>query len=120
MSIKISLLARFISINILLLSLFLFQTCSDDDSVTEAEVITSLATATIGNEGGTLKTDDFELSVPLGAFTTASNLILRLVENSSSCLDIIVSKEFQSEGLPESFSQPLHKLKLLKLVFSNI
>lgn len=110
MSKKTTLLVRTISLNfllLLLLPIILFQTCSDDNSLTEPEAEPSLATATIGSSGGTLKTDDFELSVPLGAFPSASNLTLKLVENSSSGIDNIVSSEFQIEGLPENFSQPL-------------
>lgn len=104
---KKSLLQKVISLNLLILSVFLFQTCSKDDTVTEPETKPSLATATIGIDGGSLKTEDFELSIPVGAFPSASNLILKLVENEDFGSDNIVSREFEIEGLPQSFSQPL-------------
>jgi len=109
MSKKITLLVKIFLLNVLfiLFSTFLFQTCSDDNSPTEPKAQPSLATATIGSGGGTLKTDDFELSIPIGAFPTDTKLTLKLVENEDSGFDNIVSREFKIEGLPQSFSQPL-------------
>ncbi|VAX26348.1 hypothetical protein MNBD_IGNAVI01-229 [hydrothermal vent metagenome] len=109
MSKKITLFVKFISMNLLLLLLtvLLFQTCSDDNSPTEPETQSSLAEATVGSGGGTLKTDDFELSVPVGAFPVDTKLTLNLVENEDSGFDNIVSREFKLKGLPQSFSQPL-------------
>lgn len=112
-----TLFIRIFSLNflLLLLSIFLFQTCSDDNSPTEPESSPALAEATIGSGGGTLKTDDFELIVPVGAFPIDTKLILSLVENESSRLDNIVSKEFMIEGLPRSFLQPI----TIKLKYSS-
>ena len=97
------------------LSFVLFQTCTDDKSPTEPEAPPSIATATIGSGGGILKTDEFELSVPAGAFPIDTKLTLNLVEDENSRLDNIVSKEYMIEGLPQSFSQPL----TIKLKYSG-
>jgi len=106
---KTALFVRIFSLNLLLLlfSTLLFQTCSDDNSPTEPEAQPSLAATTIGSGGGTLKTDDFELIVPVGAFPTDTKLTLKLVENEDSGFDNIVSREFQLKGLPTTFEKPL-------------
>jgi len=90
----------------LLLFVILFQTCSDDDSPTTPTETPPLTSETIGNGGGTLKSDDFELSVPVGAFATDTKLTLKLVENEDSGFDNI-SKEYKLEGLPTTFTKPL-------------
>ncbi len=117
MSKRTTLFIRIFSLNILLLlfSTLLFQTCSDDNSPTEPEAQPSLASATIGSGGGTLKTDDFELLVPVGAFPIDTKLTLSLVENEETGFDNIISREFKIEGLPQSFSEPL----TLKIKYSG-
>ena len=108
MSKRTTLFIRIFSLNLLLLllSTFLFQTCSDDNSPTEPEAQSSLAAATIGNGGGTLTTEELELSVPPGAFTTDTKITLSLIKEDAGFGNEL-SKEYKFEGVPQTFTKPL-------------
>ncbi|VAX21110.1 hypothetical protein MNBD_IGNAVI01-3089 [hydrothermal vent metagenome] len=108
MSKKITLFVKFISMNLLLLLLtvLLFQTCSDDNSPTEPGVASTLAETTIGTGGGTLTTDELELNVPIGAFAGDTKISLS-VEKEDAGFDNALSKEYKFEGLPQTFTKPL-------------
>ena len=106
MSKRTTLLVKNFSLNLLLLffSTFLFQTCSDDNSPTEPEAQPSLATATIGNSGGTLTTDELELSIPPGSFAADTKIALSLIQEDAG-FDNTLSKEYKFEGLPQTFTK---------------
>ena len=66
-----------------------------------------LAADTIGTEGGTLMSDDFELSVPAGAFDGDAELELYESSEDHELGETCVSRFFRLEGLPETFDDTL-------------
>ncbi|NOX64855.1 MAG: hypothetical protein GXO85_03425 [Chlorobi bacterium] len=108
MSKKTTLFVRIFSLNLLLLLLlgFLFQSCSNDNSPTEPGAPATLAETTIGSGGGTLKTDNLELNVPLGSFAADTKISLSLVQEDTG-FDNSLSKEYKLEGIPQTFTKPL-------------
>ena len=84
--------------------LFLILTCSSDQPSAPSEQQSDiLAEATIGEEGGTIATDDFILTVPEGAFATTTDLKLYLDQGEKPYEEGAVSGQFHLEGLPACF-----------------
>lgn len=89
--------------------------CGDDDGGTSAPPEEMpLAASTIGDDGGTLATDDFTLDVPAGAFPVDTELLL--YEASADDLpDNSVTGVYRLEGLPDIVAEPL----TISMLFSN-
>ncbi len=66
-----------------------------------------LAEATVGPQGGELKSGDFVLSVPAGAFAEAATLQLHADAATDSIECPMLSDRYQIDGLPVEFAQPL-------------
>jgi len=68
---------------------------------------TQLAADTIGAGGGTLVADEFELTVPAGAFDSDAELTLYESSDDHGFGTSCVSRFFRLEGLPETFDDAL-------------
>ena len=66
------------------ISIIIFSACFEDKPTKLKEENNSLVTATIGIDGGELKTDDFSLTVPAGSFQREINLSLSISAESAS------------------------------------
>lgn len=97
---------------ILLISAIIFISCDllnpkEEEPDPEPEPSTEV---TIGSEGGELKTDDFTLTVPSGAFT--SNTSLNLYEEpDTNNFAYGLSKVYRISGIQQDFKMPL-KVKI--------
>jgi hypothetical protein len=67
----------------------------------------TLASATVGPDGGDLRSDGFVLSVPPGAFGAAADLKLYADTGADSVACTPVSSRYRLEGLPVDFAAPL-------------
>jgi len=92
---------------ILVLSpLVLLLSCSSPTEELPPPPPPPLAEATIGPEGGILSAEDFDLTVPEGAFDAATTLTLRLSTEEFPVEDG-GTRHFVVEGLPTVFTAPL-------------
>ncbi|MFO7935526.1 MAG: hypothetical protein R6U78_15795, partial [Bacteroidales bacterium] len=85
--------------------------CSKNDQDTpgqepsiEFEIVGS---ETIGTAGGQLKTENFILTVPSGAFHSSYEIVLYSAYDRVTFGENLVSRMFRIEGLPENYEQPL-------------
>ncbi len=99
---------------ILVCGMVTISACDDDNSTTAPSEETPLVVSTIGDDGGTLSTDDFTLDVPAGAFPVDTELLL--YETSVAGLaDDSVTGVYRLEGLPDVVAAPL----TISMRFSN-
>jgi hypothetical protein len=102
-----------IPINLLnLLVAFISLDCSDDsptspESGTPNDGFKLETTVTIGNQGGTISSDEFSLIVPASSFNQQTELKLYSKEDSSLFGEETATKLFKLEGLPTNFTNPL-------------
>lgn len=66
-----------------------------------------LAEATIGPNGGELKTEDFSLSVPAGTFQSEITLSLSISDEDSPFGESTVSSIYRVMGIPEEFNNTI-------------
>lgn len=96
----------------LIIFLMLILGCSED-SPTEPkeEGIKTLSTKTITSSGGSIKTDNIEIVIPSGAFSTSQEI--KILESTDENLfsTNVVSDFFVLEGLPTEFAEPI-KVKI--------
>jgi hypothetical protein len=90
----------------------LFLGCSSKSSTgPDDDEGTVIARQSIGPEGGSVGTSDFQLSIPENAFSETVNLSLSLSSMNPPFEDNTVCRIYELLGLPESFSEPL-KIKI--------
>lgn len=93
----------------ILISILLFSTCKEneptapEDETPNSEV---LAEDTIGGEGGILHTEDFELSIPPGAFISSNKIVIEEEVNSAYSAGN-VAPTYKIEGKPNSFTKSI-------------
>lgn len=95
---------------VLIISLFLFQSCSEDSPTQpdENKNQSALATSTIGIDGGTIKTDNIEITIPSGTFQDNSELKIFKSTEENLFTDNSLSDFFVLDGLPTEFSKPIN------------
>ena len=107
---KTLLISRHYFLFTLIIALISIFACSDDKP-TEPEKhnddIPILASATIGPDGGELKTDEFSLTVPVGSFKSDIEISLSITEGFDFFDENAVSKAFIIKGIPSDFSSTL-------------
>ncbi len=83
--------------------------CSSDDptSPDANDPYILETTATIGSGGGTLAVDDFELTVPAGAFADESEVELYAATDEVPAGDARVTRTFRLDGVPTNLDEPL-------------
>ncbi len=101
---------------IFLLSMFLFQFCEDDDPTSpdkdDKQIITSVS---IGVAGGEVKTDDIVITIPNGAFTEETEIIVSEPQVENPFVEEGITSFRKIEGIPHTYNMPIEiKLKLNK------
>jgi len=97
---------------IIIISFLLFQNCSKDSPTEPVEKPPEVsASSTIGNGGGTLKTDNIEITIPAGAFNSTENLKIFKSAEENSFGTNLSSDLFVLDGLPQEILQPI-KVKI--------
>jgi hypothetical protein len=88
---------------------FLYTGCKKDQSngPAEDENFSVEANETIGTEGGTLKTDDFIMTIPAGAFNENNNLTLYAAVDNETFGDNSASRMFKVEGIPYDYNEEI-------------
>jgi hypothetical protein len=96
---------------LILFTFLLFQGCSEDSPSEPENNVTVLTSGSVGTEGGILKTDDFEISIPAGAFQSSNEI--KILESSEDNLfgANALSDFYTLDGLPLDFNEPL-KIKI--------
>ena len=96
------------SVPVLILLVAIFAGCSSDGPTDSGDPSGDpISTVTIGPSGGKLETEDFELTVPAGAFGAETELALYLESEDPPYEDGTVTDHFRVDGLPEDFDLPL-------------
>ncbi len=92
---------------------FIFISCEKNDEPEEEKIQQdpNLTESTIGQSGGKLKTETFELIVPAGAFLSDNELKISEVDEESDFGENSNSGQYLIEGLPDELSKPL-KIKI--------
>ncbi len=93
---------------VLLISFLLFQRCSEDTPTEPTDKPSeTLASSNIGSSGGTIITDNIEITIPAGAFQDNSELkILKSTEDNLFDNNSL-SDFFVLDGLPTEISKPI-------------
>ncbi len=86
----------------------MLMSCSEDSPTDPKEdEINSLSSQTITSTGGSLKTDEVEIIIPSGAFSTSQEI--KILESTEDNLFGVNAKSdfFVLDGLPQEFSKPI-------------
>ncbi len=97
---------------IIFLSFFLFNKCSKDNPTGPSEKPPQvLATGNIGSNGGTIKTQNIEITIPAGAFNSTEDLKILKSTEENSFNNNLASDLFILDGLPQEIAEPI-KIKI--------
>jgi len=97
---------------IIIISFLLFQNCSKNSPTGPVQKPPEVsASSTIDNRGGTLKTDNIEITIPAGAFNSTENLKIFKSAEKNSFGTNLSSDLFVLDGLPQEILQPI-KVKI--------
>ncbi len=102
---------------LLAITSFFISSCSDDSPTKpEDQKVPVLATKNIGSEGGSISVDNFELSVPTGAFQNNSQVNISKSIEANLFSTNNVSDFFVIDGIPAEFDKPIK----VKIKYSGI
>lgn len=93
-----------------LLALIILSTCKKDENDNNTNPVNPnvyLAEASIGTDGGTLSSTEFNLVIPPGAFTDMSHLKVSKSETTKPFENEQSTPLYTLEGLPDAISKPL-------------
>ncbi|MBK7106097.1 MAG: hypothetical protein IPH62_12515 [Ignavibacteriae bacterium] len=96
---------------LLLLSLIIYSCAEDSPTKPEEKEVPVLGSKNIGNEGGTISIDNFELNVPTGAFKNNSEIKISKSVDDNLFSTNNVSDFFVIDGIPAEFDKPI-KIKI--------
>jgi hypothetical protein len=85
----------------------LFQFCKDDSPTEPTDDLDILASSPIGNTGGTVETDGVSIEVPVGSFSTETELRIASANVDNNYSDVSSTDWFIIDGVPNNYSQPL-------------